>query len=109
MKTVILTTILLLTNLFLNLQSQAQCHIDDWTALKALYESTDGDNWENKQGWEEIKGNAPTTDTDCFLRNLFGIELNREGRVYYLNLYSNQLSGSIPPEIGNLSQLKQVE
>jgi len=26
-------------------QLKAQCHMDDWTALKAIYESTDGYYW----------------------------------------------------------------
>lgn len=30
----------------------AQCHIDDWSGLKALYDNTDGDNWENRDGWD---------------------------------------------------------
>jgi len=35
---------------FINKQIKAQCHINDWSALKALYESTDGDNWSDNTG-----------------------------------------------------------
>lgn len=63
MRTNVLTIILLLATQFLNvLPSQAQCHIDDWKALKALYESTFGDNWTNNFCWEIVKGNRPPND-----------------------------------------------
>jgi len=78
------------------------CHIDDWTALKALYESTDGDNWNNNTGWEQVTGATPPAD--CDLRSMHGVAVDN-GRVNWLNLSHNQLSGSIPAELGNLSNL----
>jgi len=82
----------------------AQCHIDDWYALKALYENTEGDNWINNGGWQEVTGN--TQSANCNLEILFGVGLDEQGRLEYLELFSNQLSGIIPPELGNLSNLK---
>jgi len=46
MKTIITNLTIISIALLLNPQyTNAQCHIDDWTALKALYESTNGPNW----------------------------------------------------------------
>jgi len=107
MKTVILTTIILLTTLLLNQQSQAQCHIDDWTALKALYESVDfskevdSERFWLERGWDVVKDNVPPED--CNLENL--ATLDNEGRVYDFRFYGEQFEYSIPPEFGNLSNL----
>jgi len=83
-----------------------QCHIDDWTALKALYESTGGDNWNNSDNWEEIIGNEPTPN--CDLAVLHGVNLDENGRVDSLSLPDNLLTGSIPPEIDKLSNLAKL-
>ena len=87
---------------------KAQCHIDDWTALKALYESTDGDNWTINSGWVEVTGNQP--NANCNLANLYGIGLDENERVSFIGLsppndVNNNLSGTIPNEIKNLTYL----
>ncbi len=98
--------------------------------LIALYNSTDGDNWTDNSGWKE-----PPLHTDAFAmpgtecgwngitcdeedkyvekidlhsNNLVGTipaELGYLSNLSHLYLYSNQLSGSIPPELGNLGSL----
>lgn len=83
-----------------------QCHIDDWTALKALYESTDGNNWKDNTNWQEVTGNVPTTN--CNLKILFGVELDGEGRVDSLNLKFNELVGNIPLQLSKLSKLRYL-
>jgi len=85
----------------------AQCHIDDWNALKALYENTDGDNWSNNSGWEEVTGDAPTAS--CNLEIFVGVTLDENGRVRDLKLRNKIRSGSIPPEIGNLTNLRKLD
>ena len=101
-----LIAVLLISLCFKPKTTTAQCHIVDWTALKALYESTDGDDWINNTNWQEITGNAPTAN--CNLENLYGVGLNEQGRVNNLYLDSNQLIGSIPLEFGNLSNLESL-
>jgi len=85
----------------------SQCHIDDWTALKALYESTNGDNWEEKEGWEQITGDIPAID--CDLNKMHGVRLNKDyaERVEDLFLPSNNLEGVIPPKICRLHNLEE--
>ena len=63
-------------------------------ALVALYESTDGDNWNDNTGWLE-------TDTPC---EWYGVTCS-EGNVRGISLTFNNLQGSIPSEIGNFTAL----
>ncbi len=65
------------------------------SALIALYNSTDGPNWKNKTGWN-------VTNTPC---GWYGITCS-SGLVVKLDLFSNQLSGLIPAELGKLSNLR---
>ncbi len=62
-------------------------------ALAALYEATDGENWTNNDGWL----------TDAPLNEWYGITTWND-RVLYLQLSNNNLTGSIPPEIGYLTE-----
>ncbi|MEO0733117.1 MAG: PKD domain-containing protein, partial [Bacteroidota bacterium] len=85
----------------------AQCNLTDWQALQALYVSTDGANWINNDGWDQVDpalhpGGAAV---DCDLGALHGILLNGDGRVSTINLPSNNLSGPLPPELGDLTDL----
>ena len=67
------------------------------TALIALYNSTNGNNWLSRDGWLGAPGTECTWD---------GVACDAQGtHVTYLDLHDNQLSGIIPPEIGNLSKL----
>lgn len=73
------------------------CRPLDYAALEALYRATDGDNWVNNDNWLSQRP----------LREWHGIEPlhSNPGRVFRLNLPSNGLSGTIPPEIGDLAEL----
>ena len=79
----------------------------DRAALVALYEATDGPNWVNNENWL----------TDAPLGEWYGVETDASGRVQLLDLgaqwdgerfIGNGLSGSIPPELGNLSNLEKL-
>ena len=69
----------------------------DSLALVALYESTDGDNWYDNNGWLE----APVADW-------YGVTMSGD-RVVGLDLGSNLLTGEIPPELGQLSSLEVLD
>ena len=70
----------------------------DRDILVALYEATDGPNWENAENWL----------TDTPLRTWSGVETDGQGRVTKLVLFSNDLTGPIPPELGNLTSLEEL-
>jgi len=103
-----LFTFLSLSIFLLNLTCQAQCNMDDWTALKALYESTDGDNWTNRIGWDVQIDNLSNPPTSCNLEDLHGITLDGDGRIRDLRLFTNNLIGSLPIELGNLVNLEDI-
>ncbi len=70
----------------------------DRAALVALYDSTDGANWKHNDNWN---GNA-AIDT------WYGVRTDDAGRVVSLNLFRNDLSGSIPAALGDLANLEHL-
>ena len=70
----------------------------DRAALVALYEATDGDNWINRLNWL----------SDAPLGTWYGVTTDDRGRVIELDLSHNGLSGTIPPELGDLTNLKEL-
>ena len=70
----------------------------DSLALVALYNATDGDNWTNNANWL----------SDEPIGQWHGVTTDANGRVATLDLVQNQLSGVIPPELGNLANLTQL-
>ena len=67
----------------------------DLEALIALYNATDGQNWSNNTNW--LSGEP--------LASWHGIDVDGEGRISWITLPENQLTGRIPPELGQLSGL----
>ena len=66
-------------------------------ALAAFYHSANGPNWFTHTGWLE-------TSTPC---GWYGVDCD-SGHVRNLVVYGNQLTGSIPPELGSLSNLRYL-
>ena len=70
----------------------------DRAALVALYNATDGPNWEKSDNWL----------SDEPLSEWYGITTDITGRVTELGLGDNNLNGMLPAELGNLSSLTSL-
>ena len=67
-------------------------------ALATLYYSTKGENWTHDDNW---LSNADVCDKWYSYKN--PINCNSAGEIFHLHLYDNNLYGTIPAEIGLLS------
>ncbi len=90
----------------------------DSLALIALYDNTNGDNWNRNYNWKT----SSTIDTwygvtvvddrvtklDLDNRNITGVlppEIGNFDQLQYINFRDNNISGALPDELGNLSNL----
>ena len=71
----------------------------DRSVLAELYHATDGPNWKNNSNWL----------SDEPMGTWYGVETDAEGRVTKLILRNNQLTGSLPLELGRLKRLEILE
>ena len=62
--------------------SMAQDIGTQYNALKALYATTDGDNWTNNSGWDTTLANPTVAE----LNDFFGVEVNASGLVTRIEL-----------------------
>ena len=69
--------------------------VADREALVALYNATGGDNWNDDTNW---LSSAP-------IGEWYGVTTDSDGRVTSLKLSENSLSGPLPSELGDLSEL----
>lgn len=76
----------------------------DYDALMAIYASTGGAGWNIKSGWS-----SGALGVNCNVCTWYGVNCNSAGRVRTLVLWNNNLVGTIPPEIGDLSSLTNLE
>ena len=74
-------------------------HLGDKEALVAVYNATGGPNWNSNDNW---LSSAPVGEWH-------GVSVDAEGRVVELLLGRNQLSGALPPELGNLASLLALD
>ena len=68
----------------------------DKEALIVLHNATGGANWTNNTNWL----------TNAHIGQWHGVTTDANGRVTNLDLNDNQLSGTIPAQLGNLSSLE---
>ena len=83
--------------------------LSDREVLAVLYNKTDGPNWVNSDNWLTA---AP-------LKTWYGVETDKSGRVVSLELSGRRvpgasyvphgLAGPIPPELGDLTNLRQLD
>ena len=70
----------------------------DREVLEALYDATGGADWTDRTSW---KTSAP-------LGEWYGVTLDDRGRIIALELEGNDLTGAIPPSLGNLVALRTL-
>ena len=70
----------------------------DRETLVVFYNATDGPNWEDNDSW---LSDAPLGEWE-------GVTIDSNGRVTDLDLFENELSGEIPPELGGLVSLTEL-
>ncbi len=71
---------------------------NDRDVLVALYNATDGANWTDNTNWL----------SDEPLGDWYGVTTDAGGRVTALDLSRNNLTGTMPAELGNLSSLTNL-
>ncbi|QRM89633.1 T9SS type A sorting domain-containing protein [Lacinutrix sp. WUR7] len=95
----------------------------DYSALVALYNSTNGDSWITNTNWlDDTKPlstwhgvtltNNRVTSISLGSNNLTGVlptEIGDFSELQTLLLWSNEITGNIPSEIGNLSNLIELD
>ena len=77
---------------------EAQVNTQDSLALVDFYNSTNGANWKDNTNWLTAKP----------LNTWKGVVLDSAGRVSEINLYINNLTGTLPESIGNLTHLTTI-
>ena len=75
-------------------ETNAQVLTQDSLALVALYDSTNGDGWTDNTNWKT----SNSVDT------WYGVTVS-DNKVIEIDLHSNNLTGVIPVELGNLDSL----
>ena len=78
-------------------QNVQEISVEECQGLVALYENTNGETWQDNSGWL-------ADDTPC---DWIGVNC-QQGHVNELQLANNELAGSLPPELGNLTYLKYL-
>ena len=71
----------------------------DRELLSALYDSAGGPDWSNRGNWL----------TDRPLEEWHGVSVDGDGRVFGLMLGNNNLTGTIPAELGSLTRLAVLD
>ncbi|MGB1250021.1 MAG: hypothetical protein ACPG8W_05265, partial [Candidatus Promineifilaceae bacterium] len=93
----VLPSRVLITNTIFDCNNVTEIPQIECEALVAFYSSTGGDNWTDSTGWMQ-------TNTPC---SWYGVDCS-EGRIVHISRLSNNLTGAIPAEIGDLSALKEL-
>lgn len=100
-------------------QAIEEIFVEECQGLVALYVATNGDDWEDHSGWLEDHTPCDWAGVTCQQRHITELQLaynNLAGsmppeigifsELKQLFLEGNQLRGSVPPEIGNLKELQ---
>jgi len=100
--------LLLLTAGILTVNAQTNVVPDDveFQALKALFDNTGGASWTTKTNWPTA-GNWPATATAAQMATWYGVTVTN-GDIIKVIVSNNNLTGTIPASLGNLTSLTQL-
>ncbi len=79
------------------------CH-SAFNALVDLYNSTNGSNWTNKSGWDT--GASGMNCTPC---TWYGIRCDNQEQVIEIDLFNNNLNGTVPTTLEDLTKLRSIK
>lgn len=116
--------ILLYSFLFIAASANAAIPSSERNALTALYNATGGGNWTTRTNWLGAVGTECTwygvrcSDDQSAITGIFLASNNLSGslppdigafsKLTELELYSNRIGGSLPPQIGSLTELQRL-
>ena len=72
---------------------------NDRAALMALYDATDGENWKDNTNW----------GTDADLDDWYGVWTNSDRRVVHLVVQDNGLADQVPAALERLGALRRLD
>lgn len=76
----------------------------EFNALVALYKRLGGNSWKNNTGWKHAYSGKLVS-----VAGWYGVITNEKGNVVALKLQNNNLRGSLPEEIGALTELQYLD
>lgn len=88
---------------------QQKVPAEEYNALVALYNSTNGGAWTQNTGWTDANAtNWYGVIVDGVVYDKDGV-VQQAGHVVYISLLFNNLSGTIPAALGNLANLGELD
>jgi len=102
--------IVFLSPAFISSQSISACQENDYLALRALYLNTDGDNWINSNNWpnEAFFLANPTMPPSTDISTWQGLTVDADGILTRIFKRTSNIAGPLPPEIGLLCRIEEI-
>lgn len=72
--------------------------------LVDLYNSTNGPNWTNNNGWT-----SSVSSSSCLPCQWYGITCDNQDNIIGIDLYNNNLNGTVPTSLAQLTKLRMLK